>query len=210
MGTFDVDDVHRWFYGNISRKRAENLLMRESENGVFLVRDSSTRPGDYVLSVKVEDSVQHFIIEAKKLNTPSEQIVYKSGMNLFSSFPNLLEHFKLNFLVNDPKTTLVCPPQLRPQFVRLPEVTVKRLSLSLILPIEATVITAYIPMGHESGALRLEVGEKIWVTDMNLSSGRAYDEESKWEGVTKDGMRGHFPSFHVSLGTFRDIDLIGF
>lgn len=206
MSIFDVNDFHSWFYGNISRKHTENLLMRESQNGVFLVRDSSTRPGDYVLSVKIEDSVQHFIIEAKKLDTPTEQIVLKSGMNLFSSFPKLLEHFMLHFLVNDPKTSLVCPTQLRPHRVRLPEATVKRLSSSLILPIEATVITAYVPMACELGALILEVGEKIWVTDMNLDVVCEYDKESKWEGVTKDGIRGCFPSHHVNLGIFRDIE----
>lgn len=41
-----------WFFGAISRQEATDLLMAEREGGVFLVRESKTSSGDYVLCVK--------------------------------------------------------------------------------------------------------------------------------------------------------------
>lgn len=41
-----------WYFGPISRQDATDLLMQERDGGVFLVRDSSSIPGDYVLCVK--------------------------------------------------------------------------------------------------------------------------------------------------------------
>lgn len=41
-----------WYFGAIGRNEATDLLMAEREGGVFLVRDSATSVGDYVLCVK--------------------------------------------------------------------------------------------------------------------------------------------------------------
>lgn len=41
-----------WYFGAINRQEATDLLMSEKEAGVFLVRDSATSVGDYVLCVK--------------------------------------------------------------------------------------------------------------------------------------------------------------
>ena len=41
---------HRWFHGNISTTEAERLL-NPREDGMFLIRNSSTYKGDYALSV---------------------------------------------------------------------------------------------------------------------------------------------------------------
>lgn len=49
---FDVHDRNSYYFGNMSRKEATDILMNERECGVFLVRDSSTIIGDFVLSVK--------------------------------------------------------------------------------------------------------------------------------------------------------------
>lgn len=195
MDTFDVNEFASWFRCNISRENAENLLMQETQSGVFLVRDSKTSPGDFVLSVKIEDSVQHYLIEVKELDTPTGEIVYKSGMNLFSSFPNLLEHFKYHPLENT-EITLIRPSQIRLHPDRLSQSIVKRLSRSISLPIRATVVTAYVPMAYESGALELAVGDKILVTDMEPSG--------IWKGSTLDGTKnGHFPFVHVGFSFAR-------
>lgn len=191
MDTFDVNDIASWFRCSISREDAENLLMRETQNGVFLVRDSSTSVGDFVLSVKIGDSVQHYTIEVKELDTPTREIVYKSGIKLFSSFPNLLEHFKY-YPLESTETKLVRPSQMRLHPARLSKSTFNRLSKSIALPIEVTVVTAYVPMAYEFGALELEVGDQIFVTDMEPCG--------IWKGITKDGTReGYFPFVHVSL-----------
>ena len=51
----------RWFHGHLSGKEAEKLLER-GKNGSFLVRESQSKPGDYVLSVRSEDKVTHVMI----------------------------------------------------------------------------------------------------------------------------------------------------
>ncbi|XP_077287655.1 SH2 ankyrin repeat kinase isoform X2 [Arctopsyche grandis] len=56
------DDNLNWFHGKISRENAERLLKEGGENGVFLVRESNTSSGDYVLSVLHEGEVVHYQI----------------------------------------------------------------------------------------------------------------------------------------------------
>ncbi|XP_073957796.1 SH2 ankyrin repeat kinase isoform X2 [Choristoneura fumiferana] len=56
------EDNVDWFHGKISRDSAEKLLKEEGEDGVFLVRESNTSPGDYVLSVLHQGDVVHYQI----------------------------------------------------------------------------------------------------------------------------------------------------
>lgn len=56
------EDNVNWFHGKISRESAEKLLKEEGEDGVFLVRESNTSPGDYVLSVLHQGQVVHYQI----------------------------------------------------------------------------------------------------------------------------------------------------
>jgi len=49
----------RWFHGHISGKEAEKSLMDNGKYGSYLVRESQSKPGDFVLSVKCEDKVTH-------------------------------------------------------------------------------------------------------------------------------------------------------
>uniref|UniRef100_A0A8W7P8K4 Tyrosine-protein kinase n=1 Tax=Anopheles coluzzii TaxID=1518534 RepID=A0A8W7P8K4_ANOCL len=51
-----------WFHGKISREDAEEILRREGSDGVFLVRESSSSEGDYVLSVLFKGEVVHYAI----------------------------------------------------------------------------------------------------------------------------------------------------
>ncbi|XP_059189803.1 breast cancer anti-estrogen resistance protein 3 homolog isoform X2 [Centropristis striata] len=50
---------HAWYHGALSREAAESLFERD---GDFLVRDSSSAPGDYVLSCFWKDGPMHFKI----------------------------------------------------------------------------------------------------------------------------------------------------
>ncbi|CAK6972782.1 breast cancer anti-estrogen resistance protein 3 homolog [Scomber scombrus] len=56
-----TDDLrsHAWYHGPISREEAETLFERD---GDFLVRDSSSAPGDYVLSCFWKNEPMHFKI----------------------------------------------------------------------------------------------------------------------------------------------------
>ncbi|VDP16871.1 unnamed protein product [Soboliphyme baturini] len=51
---------HRWYYGRISRADAESMLKKQPNDGAFLIRESESCPGDFSLSVKFQDGVQHF------------------------------------------------------------------------------------------------------------------------------------------------------
>ena len=57
-------DTINWYFGNISRSAAENELRNaeEVEDGLFLVRESSTSAGDFVLSVLHNCDVVHYQI----------------------------------------------------------------------------------------------------------------------------------------------------
>lgn len=52
-----------WFHGTIDRKDVPILLKKE---GDYLVRESSTKPGQFVLSTRstVDGSLKHFIIQS--------------------------------------------------------------------------------------------------------------------------------------------------
>lgn len=47
----------RWFHGQMSRKEAEYLTLEKGRPGSYLVRESQSDPGNYVLTVNVDDKV---------------------------------------------------------------------------------------------------------------------------------------------------------
>ncbi|CAH2036087.1 unnamed protein product, partial [Iphiclides podalirius] len=54
--------LKKWFHGTMSAKEAEVLIMERGRNGSFLVRESLTHPGQYVLSVRGRGRVSHVMI----------------------------------------------------------------------------------------------------------------------------------------------------
>ncbi|XP_043824140.1 GRB2-related adapter protein 2 [Dromiciops gliroides] len=54
-------DIHfpSWFHEDISRHEAESLLMSK-DVGFFIIRASQSSPGDFSISVRHEEDVQHF------------------------------------------------------------------------------------------------------------------------------------------------------
>ena len=84
-----VRSFFRWFHGNLSGRDAEKLILERGRNGSFLVRESQSKPGDYVLSVRNDDKVTHVMIrwqvsfilknDQNKLNSPTndEYLVLK-------------------------------------------------------------------------------------------------------------------------------------
>lgn len=55
----------RWFHGHLSAKEAERLMLERGKNGSFLVRESQSKPGDFVLSVRTDDRVTHVMIRSQ-------------------------------------------------------------------------------------------------------------------------------------------------
>ena len=56
-----------WFHGEMGREESESLLKEHGfEEGLFLVRESSTSLGDFVLSVVHDNDVIHYQIRRRQ------------------------------------------------------------------------------------------------------------------------------------------------
>lgn len=106
--TFEAHDRNSWYFGAMSRQDANDLLYDERDNGVFLVRDSNTISGDYVLCVKENTKVSHYIINKIQQHTAGLQMAYRIGDNLFADLPELLDFYKIHYLDT---TVLIRPAQ---------------------------------------------------------------------------------------------------
>ncbi|XP_068562149.1 adapter molecule crk [Cebidichthys violaceus] len=112
-GNFDAEDRGSWYWGRLSRQEAVSLLQGQ-RHGVFLVRDSITSPGDYVLSVSENSKVSHYIINSISSNNNnnrqsgpgSAQPRFRIGDQEFEALPALLEFYKIHYLDT---TTLIEP-----------------------------------------------------------------------------------------------------
>ncbi|XP_036394071.1 tyrosine-protein phosphatase non-receptor type 6 isoform X2 [Megalops cyprinoides] len=87
----------RWYHGHLSGSNAEKMLGERDEPGTFLVRESLSKPGDFVLSVLTEE-------RSKGPNSPRRVSHIKimcqndrytiGGSEMFDSLTDLVEHFK--------------------------------------------------------------------------------------------------------------------
>lgn len=83
----------RWFHGNLSGKEAEKLILERGKNGSFLVRESQSKPGDFVLSVRTDDKVTHVMIRWQ------DNKYDVGGGEKFPTLCELIEHYKRNPMV---------------------------------------------------------------------------------------------------------------
>uniref|UniRef100_UPI00358F245B crk-like protein n=1 Tax=Myxine glutinosa TaxID=7769 RepID=UPI00358F245B len=91
-------DHPTWYLGALGRQEAARRLLGRPA-GTFLVRDSSTCIGDYVLSVSENGKVSHYIINS----LPGR---FRIGDQEFECLPALLDFYKLHYL----DTTTLCEP----------------------------------------------------------------------------------------------------
>ncbi|EDV98232.1 tyrosine-protein kinase Shark [Drosophila grimshawi] len=56
------NDHMKWYHGRLTREAADDLLKQGYEDGTFLVRESSTAAGDFVLSLLHQGEVCHYQI----------------------------------------------------------------------------------------------------------------------------------------------------
>ncbi|XP_054745431.1 adapter molecule Crk-like isoform X1 [Anastrepha obliqua] len=99
MDTFDVSNRNSWYFGTMSRQDATEVLMNERDRGVFLVRDSNSIAGDYVLCVREDTKVSNYIINKIQ---QQDQIFYRIGDQLFENLPKLLTFYTLHYLDTTP------------------------------------------------------------------------------------------------------------
>ncbi|XP_071342411.1 breast cancer anti-estrogen resistance protein 3 isoform X3 [Trachinotus anak] len=83
---------HAWYHGAIPRQVAENLVQRD---GDFLIRDSLSIPGSYVLTCQWRNAAQHFKINKKvvMLNEAYSRVEYRLEREGFDSVPALIRYY---------------------------------------------------------------------------------------------------------------------
>uniref|UniRef100_A0A3B3BZQ7 BCAR3 adaptor protein, NSP family member n=1 Tax=Oryzias melastigma TaxID=30732 RepID=A0A3B3BZQ7_ORYME len=83
---------HAWYHGAIPRQVAENLVQRD---GDFLVRDSLSSPGNYVLTCQWRNAPQHFKVNKKvvMLNEAYSKVEYRLDKDGFDSVPSLIRFY---------------------------------------------------------------------------------------------------------------------
>jgi len=92
----DSGDIN-WYHGKISRETAEIILLdyEDKEDGLFLVRESNSASGDYVLCVLQSNEVVHF-----QIRRHGEDAFFSiDEQNIMHGLETLIEHY---CKVNDP------------------------------------------------------------------------------------------------------------
>lgn len=118
-----LQHMQPWFYSSMSREEATQLLLKHGTvDGVFLVRQSLTKPGSYVLCYVYRGKVHHVqIISVEE----KDQLCYSldNGRTKFYDLLQLVEFYQLNlsylptklthFLVHQPNRKCT-PPSSSP------------------------------------------------------------------------------------------------
>ncbi|XP_074732634.1 breast cancer anti-estrogen resistance protein 3 isoform X1 [Strix uralensis] len=80
---------HAWYHGRIPRQVAEGLVQRD---GDFLIRDSLSSPGNFVLTCQWKNTSQHFKINRTvlRLNEAYCRVQYQFELESFDSIPGLV------------------------------------------------------------------------------------------------------------------------
>ncbi|KAM4796480.1 adapter molecule crk isoform 2-T2 [Rhinophrynus dorsalis] len=177
-GNFDSEDRASWYWGRQNRQEAVNLLQGQ-RHGVFLVRDSTTIPGDYVLSVSENSKVSHYIINSFSNNRQSgpglNQSRFRIGDQEFDSLPALLEFYKIHYLDT---TTLIEP------------VSKSKQSGVIQRPEEAEFVRALFDFnGNDDEDLPFKKGDILRIRDK--------PEEQWWNAEDNEGRRGMIPVPYV-------------
>lgn len=98
---------HSWFVGRLSRIDAENML-KDLQDGVFLIRESDQRKGEYAVGLRWKQHPKHikisvnpdtnrfFVSDAKEFDSVADLVHYYQEHSLGYSFPGV-------------DTTLRCP-----------------------------------------------------------------------------------------------------
>lgn len=167
---FDPKDEGSWNFGPLSRQESVELLKKDKEDGVFLIRESQSHHGNHVLSVRQGEKIRHYEIFRKENRGRLE---YTIGEQTFPDLPTLLDFYKTHYLEN---SALTHPA---------PSKAIKT------LPAKAIVLRTRIPNKYDSEQLPLYAGNVVTVTKMNPNG--------QWEGELEDGRKGSFPFTHVQF-----------
>uniref|UniRef100_A0A3Q1BUJ2 SH2 domain containing 3Ca n=1 Tax=Amphiprion ocellaris TaxID=80972 RepID=A0A3Q1BUJ2_AMPOC len=81
---------HGWYHGHIPREVSETLVLR---NGDFLVRDSLTSVGDYVLTCRWDNEALHFKISKVLVKSNETKVQYMLESDSFDSVQELVRFY---------------------------------------------------------------------------------------------------------------------
>lgn len=81
---------HGWYHGHIPREVSETMVLR---NGDFLVRDSLTSVGDYVLTCRWDNEVLHFKISKVLVKSNETKVQYMLESDSFDSVQELVRFY---------------------------------------------------------------------------------------------------------------------
>ncbi|GFN97950.1 tyrosine-protein kinase [Plakobranchus ocellatus] len=87
-------EVFEWYYKDCSREYSKTLLMNSKQDGCFLIRDSTSFPGEYTLSLYTTEqggNVRHYQIKRDESG-----LFYISKDYPHSSIPDLIHYHKHN------------------------------------------------------------------------------------------------------------------
>ena len=102
-----------WYHGNIPRQKAEKLLAKD---GDFLVRDSLSQPGDFVLTVFWRGMPLHFVLNKQVYEGGGGQpiVEYQFEDDKFDRPSDLiLHHMKEQKVITEMSGALISQPILR-------------------------------------------------------------------------------------------------
>ncbi|XP_058473630.1 SH2 domain-containing protein 3C isoform X1 [Solea solea] len=81
---------HGWYHGHIPREVSETMVVR---NGDFLVRDSLTNVGDYVLTCRWSNEVLHLTISKVLVKSSETKVQYMLETDSFDSVQELVRYY---------------------------------------------------------------------------------------------------------------------
>uniref|UniRef100_A0A8C5H5M3 SH2 domain containing 3Ca n=1 Tax=Gouania willdenowi TaxID=441366 RepID=A0A8C5H5M3_GOUWI len=81
---------HGWYHGHIPREVSETLVVR---NGDFIVRDSMTSVGDFVLTCRWDNEVLHFKISKVLVKSNETKVQYMLESDSFDSVQELVRFY---------------------------------------------------------------------------------------------------------------------
>ncbi|XP_049327501.1 proto-oncogene tyrosine-protein kinase Src isoform X4 [Astyanax mexicanus] len=111
----DSIQAEEWFFGKITRRDSERLLLNmQNRKGTFLVRESETTKGAYCLSVLDHDNMKGLNIKHYKIRKLDSGGFYITSRTQFTSLQRLVLHYRAHADGLCHVLTDICP-MLKPQ-----------------------------------------------------------------------------------------------
>ncbi|XP_076010854.1 tyrosine-protein phosphatase non-receptor type 6 isoform X2 [Genypterus blacodes] len=86
--------TERWYHGHLSGPNAEKLLAGRPEPGTFLVRESLSKPGDFVLSTLIDDKrTDGMRVSHIKIICQNDRYTV-GGSDMFDTLTDLVDNYK--------------------------------------------------------------------------------------------------------------------